>query len=173
MPVTVGPAVVRADLEGERRWFFGGGMHTWKVRAEETKGAFFLFEDQMEQGKMTPLHVHPDSDETMYMLEGEILMHLDGRQERVATGGVVMAPRGLPHAFMVLSPVARMLCLHTPGCCESFYWGASEPIDGEDLGSGIVDIDRVRASGEHHGGIQFVGPPPFEASPPARVVRAG
>src|SRR5512132_757083 len=95
MPLTVSPAVVRADREGERRWFFGGGLHTWKVRAEETDGAFFLFEDRMEQGKMTPLHVHPDSDETMYLLEGEILMHLDGRQERVAAGGVVMAPRGL------------------------------------------------------------------------------
>jgi hypothetical protein len=117
----------------------------------------------MEQGKMTPLHVHPDSDETMYLLEGEILMHLDGRQERVAAGGVVMAPRGLPHAFMVLSPVARMLCLHTPGCCESFYWGASEPLTSGDRESGPVDIDRVMAWGKSHGGITFVGPPPFDS----------
>ena len=156
------PPVVRADDDGERRWFFGGGHHTWKVRAAETNGAFFLFEDRMEQGKMTPLHTHPEADETMYMLEGEILMHLDGREHRVTAGGTVMAPRGLPHAFMVLSPVARMLCLHTPGSAEAFYWGASEP----DSGGGApkpVDLDRIRASAGQHGGIELLGPPPFAA----------
>jgi quercetin dioxygenase-like cupin family protein len=153
--------VVRADVDGERRWFFGGGHHTWKVRAAETNGAFFLFEDRMEQGKMTPLHTHPEADETMYVLEGEILVHLDGREHRVAAGGTVMAPRGLPHAFMVLSPVARMLCLHTPGSGEAFYWGASEPDTGG--AAQTVDVDRIRASAGRHGGIELLGPPPFDA----------
>ena len=155
------PPVVRADADGERRWFFGGGEHTWKVHADETDGAFFLFEDRMEQGKMTPLHTHPGSDETMYVLEGEILMHLDGREHRVGTGGTVVAPRGLPHAFMVLSPIARMLCLHTPGSCEVFYREASEPGSSGVAASGPVDFDRVRASAERNGGIQLLGPPPF------------
>ena len=53
-------------------------------------------------GKMTPLHTHPDSDETMYVLEGEILMHMDGTEHRVAAGGLAVAPRGVPHAFLVL-----------------------------------------------------------------------
>jgi quercetin dioxygenase-like cupin family protein len=157
------PAIVRAEGDGERRWFYGGGHHTWKVRAAETNGAYFLFEDRMEQGKMTPLHTHPEADETMYVLEGELLVHLDGREHRVAAGGTVMAPRGLPHAFMVLSPVARMLCLHTPGSCEAFYWGASEP-DGGDGGAKSVDFARIRASAGEHGGIELLGPPPFAAS---------
>lgn len=163
-PTTTTPAVIRSNAEGERRWFFGGGEHIWKVRAEETKGAFMLFEDRMEQGKLTPLHSHPDSDETMYVLEGEILMHVDGRDERVAAGGVAMAPRGLPHAFMVLSPMARILCLHTPGSCEAFYWDASEPVTTNGPASGTVDFDRVRASAERNGGIQLLGPPPFSKS---------
>ena len=93
--------VVRSADEGERRWFHGGGVHTWKVHAEESGGAFLLFEDAMDQGKMTPLHTHPESDETMIVLEGTILMHLDGREQRVDAGGVALAPRGLPHAFLV------------------------------------------------------------------------
>ena len=160
---TPGP-IVRAAHDGERRWFFGGGVHTWKVRAEETNGAFLLFEDTMEQGKMTPLHTHPDSDETMYVLDGEILMHLDGQEYPVAAGGTAVAPRGLPHAFMVVSDVARMLCLHTPGACEAFYWTASEPAAAGTAGSGLVDFDRVRASAQQHGGIEIIGPPPFARS---------
>jgi quercetin dioxygenase-like cupin family protein len=159
MVTSTTPPVVRADAEGERRWFFGGGEHLWKVHADETDGAFFLFEDRMQQGKMTPLHSHPESDETMYLLEGEILMHLDGHEHRVGAGGTVVAPRRLPHAFMVLSPIARMLCLHTPGSCEAFYREASEP--GHSDASGAVDFERVRASAERNGGIQLLGPPPF------------
>lgn len=115
----------------------------------------------MEQGKMTPLHSHPDSDEPMYVLDGEILMHMDGEEYKVSAGGVAVAPRGLPHAFMVVTPVARMLCLHTPGCCEAFYWDASQPITSDAAKSSLVDFDRVRASAQKNGGIQLLGPPPF------------
>ena len=160
---TVPAAIIRAEGEGERRWFFGGGVHTWKVRAHESNGAFLLFEDSMSGGKATPLHTHPDSDETAVVLEGEILMHVDGADHRVGAGGVAVAPRGVPHAFLVLSASAKILFLHTPGCCEAFYWGASEPLtqgdaDGED---GVVDFDRVRASAQANGGIVLLGPPPF------------
>ena len=120
--------VVRADADGERRWFYGGGEHTWKVHAYETDGAFFLFEDRMEQGKMTPLHTHPDSDETMFMLEGEILMHLDGREEAGRRQAAWQSRcADFPTLSWCLPPAARMLCRHTPGCCEAFYWGASVP----------------------------------------------
>jgi hypothetical protein len=55
-----------------------------------------------------------------------------------------------------------MLCLHTPGCCEEFYWHASEPLTGEeDHPAGPVDFDRVRESARRNGGIEILGPPPF------------
>src|SRR6476661_9748955 len=163
-PSVVPDAVIRARGEGERRWFFGGGVHTWKVRAHESNGAFLLFEDSMSGGKATPLHTHPDSDETAVVLEGEILMHVDGVDHHVGAGGVAVAPRGVPHAFMVLSASAKILFLHTPGCCEAFYRDASEPLEGDGDGAeGVVDFDRVRASAEANGGIVLLGPPPFAA----------
>jgi quercetin dioxygenase-like cupin family protein len=152
--------IVRARDEGERRWFAGGGVHTWKATAEETAGAFLLFEDLLEGGKTTPLHLHPGSDETMYLLEGEILVHMDGREHRLGSGGFVVAPRGVPHAFLVVSETARMLCLHTPGCCQAFYLGASEPLD-DGADSGTVDFGRIHASAMENGGIEILGPPPF------------
>lgn len=160
---TVPAAIIRAEGEGERRWFFGGGVHTWKVRAHESNGAFLLFEDSMSGGKATPLHTHPDSDETALVLEGEILMHVDRVDHHVGAGGVAVAPRGVPHAFRVLSASAKILFLHTPGCCEAFYWDASEPLaeDGVDGADGVVDFDRVRASAQANGGIVLLGPPPF------------
>ena len=153
--------IIRAAGDGERRWFYGGGVHTWKATAEETGGAFLLFEDQMERGKTTPLHLHREADEMMYVLDGEILMHIDGKEHRVGAGGLAVAPRGVPHAFLVLTEAARLLCLHTPGCYQAFYMDASEPISAEGPASGPVDFDRIRASGGHNGGIEILGPPPF------------
>lgn len=160
-------SLVHASDEGERRWFFGGGLHIWKATAEMTAGAFLLFEMRMEQGKVTPLHNHPDSDETMVVLEGELLMHLDGAEHLVGAGGVVTALRGVPHAFKIVSAGgARVLCLHTPGCCQAFYFDASEPVPAADLGGPAgrpVDLARVQASAAANDGIVLLGPPPFRS----------
>jgi quercetin dioxygenase-like cupin family protein len=154
--------VVRQDGEGERLWFYGGGVHTWKATEKETGGAFILFEALMSRGKVTPLHTHP-CDETMIVLEGELLVHVQGEEYVVGEHGVLMAPRGVPHAFMVTSETARMLVLETPGGSEAFYRGASVTATDELLAAGPVDMSRVQQSAKQNGGIEIVGPPPFSA----------
>jgi quercetin dioxygenase-like cupin family protein len=149
--------VVRSADQAEERWFFGGAVHRWLIRAEETGGSFFLHEELLERGKATPLHTHP-AHETMIVLDGSILMHIAGVEQQVDAGGVALAPEGVAHAFKVTSPTARLLCLHTPGSCEQFYLEASEPIADADR---TADFDRVMASARSTGGMQVVGPPPF------------
>jgi quercetin dioxygenase-like cupin family protein len=151
--------IVRSAVEGESRWFWGGGVHRWLATAAETDGSYLLFEDQLEQGKVTPLHLHPEADESMYLLDGEILIHLDGAERRVGAGGLAMVPRGMPHAFLVTSETARMLCLITPGIGQDFFFGASEPLVAGTTRE--VDFDRIRQSAGTNGGIEILGPPPF------------
>jgi quercetin dioxygenase-like cupin family protein len=154
-------ATIRSSAQGEQRWFYGGGMHTWKATAEETDGAFLLFEDDLDLGKVTPLHRHPDADETFYMLEGEILLHVAGQEPQpLQAGGIAIIPRGIPHAFMVTSQHARMLCLQTPGTGEAFYRDASEPcLPGEPATP--VDLGRIGQAARGTNAIELLGPPPF------------
>jgi quercetin dioxygenase-like cupin family protein len=150
---------VRPNETGERRWFRGGGIHTWLATEAETNGAFLLFEDALDEGKVTPLHQHPHTEETFYMLEGEVLLHIGGAEQALAAGGIAIIPRGVPHAFMVTTPTARMLCLQTPGGGESFYRQASDP-----AGVGQPpepDFTRVREAAAATGSIEILGPPPF------------
>jgi quercetin dioxygenase-like cupin family protein len=150
---------VRAEGVGERRWFCGGGVHTWLATEGETGGAFLLFEDALDAGKVTPLHQHPHADETFYMLEGEVRLHIAGSEQTLAAGGIAIIPRGVPHAFMVTTSTARMLCLQTPGGGEAFYRHASEPADvGEPP---QPDFSRVQAAAAETGAIEILGPPPF------------
>jgi quercetin dioxygenase-like cupin family protein len=151
---------VRESGEGEQRWFCGGGLHTWKATAEDTGGAFLMWEALEDAGKATPLHSHQASDETFYLLEGEVALYIDGEQRSVHVGGVAVIPRGVPHAFKVTSPRARMLWLHTPGNSEAFYRQASDPVvPGEPRPP--IDFDRIRAVAEATGATEILGPPPF------------
>src|SRR3954468_18678132 len=100
--------IIRQQGEGERMWFAGGGVFTWKATAAETGGAFLMFEDHMARGKKTPLHLHPNEAEAIYVLTGELLVHVAGEQHRVGPGGLFVAPRGVSHAFMVTSETAHI-----------------------------------------------------------------
>ena len=154
--------IIRAAGEGDKRSFLGGGLHTWKLTTADTEGAFFMFEDVMGKGKCTPLHAHPEADETVYVLEGEITVHVDGCEHRVGAGGMTFTPKGVPHAFRVASEHARVLVYQTPGIGEAFYRGASEPAI--DDTSETVDFARIGASArENPRGIELLGPPPFDA----------
>ena len=155
---------IRPQGQGDKRWFFGGGLHTWKATAEETNGAFLCFEDHMTAGKMTPFHTHPEADEAFYVLDGEIAVFADGEEHLLGAGGFAVALRGVPHAFRATSET-RMLCWQTPGTGQAFFRHASEPA-GDDGIDGPVDFARVQASAQQHGGVEILGPPPFVVAAP-------
>ena len=96
---TLAPVIRRAG-EGEKRWFFGGGIFTWKLSsAHEDIG---LWEVDMVEGKWTPIHTHPVS-ESMWVLEGQIQYRVNDDEHELGAGDFVMVPAGVPHAFIVKS----------------------------------------------------------------------
>jgi len=151
-------STIKLAGEGERRWFSGGGTHVWKVTEAEGGGAISAFEDAMTQGKDTPWHLHPDSDELTYLLEGECLVRVGDDERTVTTGGMWFVPRGVEHAFTVLSPLARILAIQTPGSAARFYWDASEPAGDQE---GVVDFGRIADVAAATGVTTVLGPPPF------------
>lgn len=156
--------IIRDARDGDKRSFLGGGLHNWKLMADDTDGAFFVFEDTLTKGKTTPLHRHPEADEMVYVLDGDIVVHIDGAESRLGAGGLTFTPKGVPHAFVVVSDTARLLTMQTPATGEGFYRGASNPTT--DTTSDAVDIARVQASAKDNPrGIELLGPPPFEPAP--------
>ncbi len=128
----------------------------------ETAGAFFCLEDRMVRGKVTPLHLHPNEDDSLYLLEGELLLHIDGKEYELHEGGFMFVPRGVPHAFMVVSETAHILAFQTPGTGEAFYREVSDPSTSEADASRAADIERLRAAAENSPNIEVLGPPPFD-----------
>src|SRR5215203_1555426 len=68
-PYVLGPE------EGEALWGFGA-LWTLKASAEQTGNSFSHIEEVAPGGEGTPLHAHPEDDETFYVLEGDLTFYL-------------------------------------------------------------------------------------------------
>jgi quercetin dioxygenase-like cupin family protein len=149
--------------EGDALWF-NNDLLTLKATGAETDGEFLLVEELARGGKVTPLHLHPDGAETFYVLEGELRFHVDGRESTLRAGGLASVPAGVPHAYLVVSDVARSLILVTPssGAMEAFFRDAGSPATARTLPPvGPLDIARIGAAAERTGAVLILGPPPF------------
>jgi mannose-6-phosphate isomerase-like protein (cupin superfamily) len=92
-----------------------------RASAESTGGAFSLFEEVPPMVD-TPRHVHSNEDELFYVLDGEHVIEVGGDEFRVGPGGLVLAPRGIPHAQRrVVSGEGRLLVLTAPAGFEGFF----------------------------------------------------
>jgi quercetin dioxygenase-like cupin family protein len=155
-------AFLLPDRDGEHL-HYDGGLLTFKATGKQTDGSMLMFEVRMPRGKATPLHVHPDADETFKLLDGQIRMHVDGRPDNVVSAGAVsLVPRGNPHAFTVESEWARILVIFTPASTisEDFFRLAGTPAADPSATPPPPDPDRFAAA-VATAGLQVLGPPPF------------
>jgi quercetin dioxygenase-like cupin family protein len=63
-----------------------------------------------------PKHTHPDADERIFVIEGEIQMELGDLNVTLKAGDYASIPRGTPHKILLPKGVARALVsgIHTP-----------------------------------------------------------
>jgi quercetin dioxygenase-like cupin family protein len=157
--------IIKADGEGDAIWF-NNDLFIFKAMSDETGQALTLFEELSQRGKVTPLHLHPNADETFYVIDGEIQIHVDGAERTLKRGSVASVPRGMPHAIMVTSATARVLTIVTPGCkeLELFFREGGEPAMQRALPPITpLNLERIRAAALRHGSVVILGPPPFTA----------
>ncbi len=160
VPITEAIHAVEPD-DGESIWF-NGALITVKVPGAWSEDAFSIVEVAAPRGRATGLHTDP-SHETFYVLEGELDFHVDGLDRRVRAGGTVAVPRGVPHAFLVVSEVARFLVVNTPGTHDRFFRAGGDPATHRDFDAApLPDHARTIAAAQEHG-VEFLGPPPFAA----------
>lgn len=145
---------------GEPLWFLHN-LSRILVDGDECEGRFSLVEMTGASGDMPPLHVHHEEDETFYVLEGQIGLHVAGRAPiTVAQGRACTAPRGIPHAYKVTSPgPARWLVAMTGTSFARLVRDASVPAEAATLPvDPQLDPDEIDAISARHR-IELLGPP--------------
>jgi mannose-6-phosphate isomerase-like protein (cupin superfamily) len=77
-----------------------GGVQGFKIRAVDSAGLVSFFEFTLgawESGP--PLHVHGTSDESFYVLEGNLEMEVGEQRHLLGPGEFAWVPRGTAHTF--------------------------------------------------------------------------
>ena len=62
-----------------------------------------MFENRSNGSLKIPIHLHANDDESLYMLQGEMLVVIARNEHSVEAGGSIFMPRGIPHELMKMS----------------------------------------------------------------------
>ena len=141
----------------------GDALWEFKVRSAESDNRFWLAELTAAEGWASPLHVHSREDETFVVLEGALMVQVEGANHRVPTGGTVLLPRGLPHAYRIDSDRARFLALGTPGGFDGWFFDTGRPAEKRTVPPPAAEEPDwpayVAKLADY--GVQFLAPPPW------------
>ncbi|HEX8318622.1 cupin domain-containing protein [Longimicrobium sp.] len=134
----------------------GGEPNDCKVSARDTGGAMSIFEFTGSGGG--PRHLHHGQDEWIYVLDGEVELHIGEQQLRLGPGESAFVPREVPHVWVFAGGgPGRILNVYQPaGAMEEFF---------RELGTHVetpvheaLSIDGLRQLFQSHG-MKLVGPP--------------
>jgi len=162
--------VVRRDDVVPITW---GGEEASRVllRSEDTGGLYSFYEVTVPPGGGSLFHVHEDTDESFYVIEGEFEIKLGTDVLKAPAGVLVYGPRGVWHSFLnTWHEPSKMLCIMAPGGIERFFSELNE-LTSENP---PPDWDRLQALAARHriaavrpqGGDAQAGPPAGAADRP-------
>ena len=107
-----------------------------------------------------PLHTHHDTDETFYLIEGELDVEIGGERFRATAGDFVFGPRGVPHRWIVTSETAEIFVTCGPAGAglDAFFCEVADPVGGEKKSPRMPDnADFGRRMAAYN--IELLGPP--------------
>lgn len=161
MTLTATPAIAGPPVE---RFWFLDTLVTIHVPHGRGEDGLSVIETAAPFGDSPPLHIHRTEDELFHVIEGELLLRVGDADIPAPAGEILLAPKGVPHTFRVVSPRgARFLVTTTEGDFEAMVRAAARPAASADLppAAGPPSPRDAAAFAElcaQHG-IDLVGPP--------------
>jgi quercetin dioxygenase-like cupin family protein len=130
-----------------------------RVRVTLATEAIGMWMWEARRGAASPLHVHEREDEQFLVLEGSVGFVLGDERVIAGPGESLFLPRGIPHAYAVLSETARVVGSVTPGGFEAFFTDLGTlVVAGEPAAPGPSIPELIEAGTRF--GVEMVGPPP-------------
>jgi quercetin dioxygenase-like cupin family protein len=133
--------------DGEQRFESLGALVNIKASAEQTGGAFNLFDVLCPPGYETPLHIHYAEDVAIHVLEGALDIFWGDERQRAEAGSFFFQPRGTPHGFRVTGTTrARISYMTVPAGFDGFVIEHGKP---------ITDFEEMMLEAQHK--IEILG----------------
>jgi mannose-6-phosphate isomerase-like protein (cupin superfamily) len=124
----------------------GVGVH-FKIRGEETGGAFAVVEHPVAPCVVVEPHSHQHEDEFSYVLEGIIGVRIGDEEFEAGPGTYIVKPRGILHTFWNPGPhPARLIEIISPAGFEHFFEELATLLERQP-----VDESSIEDLTEHYG----------------------
>jgi quercetin dioxygenase-like cupin family protein len=120
----MGDAIARKTDEGRALWMLGG-LYEILVSGEESGGAVTVMRMTAPAGTGSPPHSHP-GDESLYVLDGEVDIHIGDRVVAAKPGSMFFFPAGTKEWFEAKTQ-ATVLVTYSPGGIDKFFAEVGEP----------------------------------------------
>lgn len=151
------------NTAGKEKLWFLDTLVSVRVSERDNADGISVIEHEVPFGSSPPLHVHRNEDEVFHVLAGEVRFRVAGKDFAVAAGDTLVAPKGLPHSFVVTSRAgARWLTVTRGGDFERMIWESGRPAERDGLPPRIAPGPQEVAALEaacRRNGIELVGPP--------------
>ena len=139
--------------EGKSFWLLTD-LHTFKVVGDDTNGAFTVAELTAGPELGPPPHIHRNSDESFYILEGTFDFSLAG-QAFAAGAGAFVHPEGVVHTHCAGGGAsARALVIQSPAGVERFIEEAGKRATDPSVRPAppeLSELQRIVAIAQKHG----------------------
>ena len=109
--------------EGESLTNHLGARILIRITGQETAGAYAVVEaEQPAEAMAAPLHIHDREDEAIQVLEGRLVVEVDGKEFDAPAGSYIFIPRGTAQRFWNPGPDnARYQSIFTPAGQENYF----------------------------------------------------
>jgi quercetin dioxygenase-like cupin family protein len=118
-------------------------------------GQYTVMEAKLPPQAGPPPHLHHREDETFFVLAGEVTFFVGDTTTVLKKGGVIFAPRGIPHHFKNTGAEdAILLETASPAGVERFFEAVGHPLadrDASPLPRTAEDIARMLAAAPSFG----------------------
>ena len=126
-------------------WFLNAHVDI-KVAGKDNADNLCVMVQTMPFGEAPPLHVHHDEDEVFHVQEGRVRFQVGDERMEAKPGDVLLAPRGVPHTFRVVSPEGAKILTISRGGFETMVRNASRPADYPSLPPAEVPTLEMQAA---------------------------
>jgi len=131
-----------------------GRVFALKLLAAQTGESIMLFEETVPAGTKSTHHMHHDSDEVVWVLEGEFTFKIGDEVFSGGSGTCAFLPRNVPHAWKNSgSDTGRALFLYMPAAAGRYV---EEMFERE---APLSEAERDRELQRHH--WERLGPNPL------------